>query len=228
VLDEPESEPAAQHVQRTRFWTAPGNVDAAIAYLQAHPPNGMRSSGSTSAGGPGGFTSKGLDFEADGARSLHYTVVAYRGGVAVRADAQVLWAPRRAPADVAPASVTSVEVLVVRQDEQRHRAAPTVHRTLTGAAARALARFVDQLPRAIPAGYHCPNEGAGEERYDQLVIHGDGPTARVLVDLTGCASTTFQVGQRGPIQLSGKRAGVVDDIDHAILTAVGLPAPYGA
>jgi hypothetical protein len=228
ALDQPSTTLGAQYVQRTRFWTAPGAVAAAIFYLKSHPPNGMRPSGSGSAGGTGVPATQTLDFQADEFRTLQYTVVAYHSGVAVRADAQVLWAPRRSPADTVPASVSSVDVTVTRQNPQLHQEAPTVRRTLTGARARALADFVNRLPRAVPTAYvSCPALLGGEEQYDRLVFHSPGPTASVMVNLAGCASTTFQVGSRKPIQLSRTYVGAVEQVDHMILNALALPTDYG-
>jgi hypothetical protein len=223
ALAEPPSVPGAQHVQRTRFWTAPGTVTAAISYLEEHQPEGMHSSGSGRFGGPGIPTTRTVEFQGDQLRSLQYSVVSYRGGVAIRADAQVLWAPRRDPADTVPASVTSVDVLVVRQNPQAHRGAPTVRRTLTGARARALAEFVNRLPRAIPLGaVSCPAGLVGEHWLDRLRFHTAGATAELVVDLSACPRAAFQAGRRAAIQLSGPT-----DIDHVIMKAVGLSANYG-
>jgi hypothetical protein len=226
VLDEPGSIPGAQHVQRTRFWTAPGTVDAAIAYLKSHPPPGLSPSGSGSAGGPGTPTVEMLTFEAgafgtDTFKSLQYSVVAFRGGVAVRADAQVIWAPRRSPADMVRSSVTSVDVVVVRKNPQLHQGAPTVRTTLTGAAARQLADVVNRLPRAVPTVHmSCPAMLGGEWWSDTLVFHSSGPTAEVVDNMTGCASITFQIGSRKTIQLDG-------NLNGPVLHALGLPAGYG-
>jgi hypothetical protein len=229
ALDEPASTQGAQYVQRTRFWTAPGAVDNAISYLTSHPPRDMHSPpGTGSRRGPNIPTTQTLDFQADEFRTLQYSVVAYHNGVAVRADAQVLWAPRRSPADTVPTSVTSVDVVVVRQNPQRRQGAPTVSRTLTGADARALAHFVNRLPRAVPTGYvSCPDMLGGEHRLDRLTFHSAGANAHLLVNLTGCATTTLTVGHRKPIQLSFTFPGAVATIDHQILSAVGLPPNYG-
>ena len=171
ALDQPASIPGAQHVQRTRFWTASGTVDSVIAYLDTHRPAGMTPSGSGYEGGPGVAPIASVDFQTKNFRSLNYSVVAFDQGVAVRVDAQVLWAPPRDPADTVPSSVTAVDVLVVRKNPQLHQSAPTVHRTLTGSAARALVDFVNRLPRAIPTGYmSCPADFGGEKRFDQLVF----------------------------------------------------------
>lgn len=215
----------AQHVQRTGFWTAPGTVAAATTYLQAHPPKGMRLFSTDEPGVPELRT---LGFQAGAFRWLEYTIVSYRSGVAVRADALVFWAPRRSPADTVPASATSVDVVVVRTDPQQHRGAATVRRTLTGDQARALAAYVNRLPRAIPTFYaSCPPNLGGQHWTDTLVFHSAGPAARLVVDLASCGSATFQVGKRTPIQLSRGYSGDVAPIDHAIMQALGLPPNYG-
>jgi hypothetical protein len=60
------------------------------------------------------------------------------------------------------------------------------------------------------------------------MFYSAGPTATLVVNLLGCSSATFQVGQRTPIQLSGSRLGVVADIDERIMTTLGLPPNYGS
>ncbi len=210
ALDQPASIPGAQHVQRTRFWTASGTVASTIAYLHAHPPAGMTSSGSGSAGGPGVPPNASLYFQSTEISSLLYNVFAYKNGVAVRADARVLWAAPRDPADTVPSSVTALDVLVVRKNPQLHQGAPTVHRTLSGSAARALVDFVNRLPRAIPTGYvSCPAELGGEKRLDQLVFHSPGNTSRLLVNMVGCSTATLWVGHRRGIELSSSYSGAV-------------------
>jgi hypothetical protein len=227
MLDQPVSVPGAQHVQRTRFWTASGTVASTIAYLDTHPPAGMASSGSGSAGGPGVPPNASLDFPATEVRSLIYNVVAYRNGVAVRVDAQVLWAPRRDPADTVPSTVTAVDVLVVRKNPQLHQGAPTVNRTLAGSAAHALVDFVNRLPRAIPTGYvSCPADFGGEKWFDQLVFHSPGNSSRLLVNMAGCSTATLWVGHRHGIELSLSYSAAVYGIDHEITHSIGLPDNY--
>ncbi len=228
MLAQPGSVPGAQHVQRTRFWTAAGTVGSTIAYLQAHPPAGMTAAGSGTAGGPGVPPNESLYFQSSELRSVDYTVIAFHGGVAVRVDAQVLWAPIRDPADDVPASPTSVDVLLVRRNPQLHQGAPTVHHILTGAAARRLAAFVNRLPRAVPTNYvGCPADMGGEKWFDRVVFHSRTETARLLVDMVGCATATLQVGDRKPIQLSFTFSAAIYGIERAITSAVGLPANYG-
>jgi hypothetical protein len=227
ALDQPASTPGAQHVQRTRFWTASGTVSSVIAYLNSHPPAGMTASGSGSEGGPGVRRNASVDFQATDFRSLHYNVVAFDHGVAVRVDAQVLWAPRRDPADTVPSPVTAVDVLVVRTNPQMHQGAPTVHRTLTGSDARALVDFVNGLPRAIPTFYvSCPPNAGGENRFDELVFHSPGNSSRLVVNLVGCSTATLWVGHRKGIELSSSYSAAVYNIDHEITRSIGLPGNY--
>jgi hypothetical protein len=167
-----------------------------------------------------------LDFESDPLHSVQYAMVAAGGGSAVRADAQVLWAPARSRQDLVPTAVTAVEVLIVRSAGGHHRA-PTVRRTLTGAAAAELVTLVDSLPRAIPGAYHCPAEIAGDDRVDRLMFRSAGPAATFVVKLAGCAGAELTVGDRPPIQLSHTFPGAIDDVDRAILAVLRLPPGYG-
>ena len=221
VLDQPDSIPGAQHVQRTAFWTAPGDVAAALAYYKSHPPTDMHASGSSSGAGPDRPSTSSLYFAADEFRSVQFTLAPFDGGVAVRADAQVLWAPSRATADMVPAPVTSVEVTVVRKNPQAHQGAPTVQRTLTDDAARALADFVNSMSRAVRTGYvSCPAMLGGEQWSDTLVFHSGDVTTRVVDDMRGCATITFQTRDRKPIELAGA-------LNSVVLRALGLPTNYG-
>ena len=225
-LREPAEEPSAQHVQATRFWSSSRSSAAVITYLDSHPPKGMRSSGSGIASGPGIPEVQSLDFQSDELHTLQYEVVPLRGGSAIRADAQVLWAPARSPLDTVPTSVAGVDVLIVRQRAGREQL-PTVRRTVTGAAARRLVALVNGLPRAVPTMYaSCPVTVGGERRIDRLVFRGAGPTARLLVDLAGCGSAELTVGRRKPIELSQSFTSAIDDVDRAILGVLGLPAKY--
>lgn len=221
LLDQPSSIPAAQLVRETRFWTAPGTVDSAIGFLTARAPHGMSKTGTGSAGGPNVPDNESLEFGAGESRTLEYDVVAFRGGVAVRADAVVLWAPTRAPADRVVLPVASVDVVVRRQNPQLHKSAPTVRRTLTGGPAAALAKLVNGLSRQVPGTTNCPAVMVGEQWSDELVFHDAGPVVHVLDELSGCGGITFTVTGRPPVYLAGS-------IDAAVLRDLGLPANYGS
>lgn len=209
-------------VWRHAFWTAPGTVKAALHYFTAHPPERMKQDGSSMSGGGNRPTVQGLTFGEDTWRpyNVHwwgdYTVTAYHGGVAVAAYAEVVWAPYRSPNDLVPSSATSVDVTVT----PRHQGEPTVHKKLTGDAARALVDAVNRLPRTNPVGpIPCP---PGASLSDTLVFHGSGRTAQAKVEFAGCGSITFRAGHRKPILLADPYG-----LHTTIITALGLPKNYG-
>ncbi|HZC69571.1 MAG TPA: hypothetical protein VE442_02645 [Jatrophihabitans sp.] len=215
--------PKNKTVWRHAFWTAPGKVMAALDYLKAHAPDGMKQRGSSTSRGGAGPTVHGLAFGETTWRPynvhwwVNFSVTPFHSGVAVAAYAEVIWAPYRSRHDLVPSSVTSVNVTVVTP---LHQGEPALHKKLTGGAARALAGAVNQLPRTNPVGpIPCP---LGENLSDTLVFRSSGPTAQVKVDLAGCASSTFRLGHRQPIQLADPTG-----LHNTIMTALGLPKNYG-
>lgn len=53
-LEQPQSGPAVDSlVDRKRFWTVDMSFDDTLSWLEAHPPAGLHSSGSSNGGGPG-------------------------------------------------------------------------------------------------------------------------------------------------------------------------------
>jgi hypothetical protein len=205
-------------VMTTRWWTAPGTVPAALRYLRAHPSTDLRLTGH------GTFTSPSLVVRSlmlDGPDTTAYrqltlvmAVTRHGRGVAVRADAEAVWLPRRTDAEhIDAAALTSVDVTITRLG-----AAPTVHRTLTGHRARVLATIVNHLPVLTPGTYHCPDDLG---YVDSLVFHGRGPAVVVRADATGCATVQVTVsGRRQPALEGGSTLG------KAAVKALALPAAY--
>jgi len=134
-------------------------------------------------------------------------------GVAVRADAEAVWLPRRTAAEHIGATLTLLDVTVIRPG-----VAPTVHRTVTGHLARRLADVVDHLPVRSPGLSICPNDPGYA---DLLVFHLDGPDVVVRADATGCATAQLTVSHRTQPSLQGGSA-----VDSAVIKALDLPAAY--
>lgn len=224
LLANPASMPGVTHLaQRSRFWVVPTmSTSAAVAYLSAHRPQGLRRDGGGSMGGPDQPTVQYPDFaaprETPPQLALLYGVVAYRSGVAIRADAQVTWVPDRPGWSMVPASVTSVDVVVVRQHLQLRHGAPTVRRTLRGGAARALASAANRFPEQWVVHHSCPAIVAGAQS-DRLTFHAGGRTLVFVDDLVGCEDLTVSDGAH-PLALGGS-------LDAPLLRALGLPSDYG-
>ncbi|MGZ6917446.1 MAG: hypothetical protein ACXVG8_18970 [Oryzihumus sp.] len=132
--------------------------------------------------------------------------------MAVRADAEAVWLPRRTAAEHIGALV-SLDVTV-----RRPGMAPTVHRTLTGHRARRLADIVNHLAVRSPGLSSCPNDPGYT---DVLVFHVDGPDVVVRADATGCATVQLTVSHRGQPSLQGGSA-----VDAAVSKALHLPTAY--
>jgi hypothetical protein len=109
----------------------------------------------------------------------------------------------------------------VRLNPQLHRSAPTVRRTLRGAAAAALARAVDR--RAVAPDYgvrSCPAMLSGEVWGDALTFRAGRRSYLVVEELAGCGYLRLSQGRRS-VLLDGS-------LDPAVLAALRLPANYGS
>lgn len=205
-------------VMATRWWTAPGTVPAALRYLRAHPPSHLRLTGH------GTFTSPRVVVESlllGGPATSAYreltlvmAVTRHGRGVAVRADAEAVWLPRRTIAEHLDADgLVSVDVTITRP-----AAAPTVHRTLTGHSARVLASILNRLPVMTPGIHSCPAD-LGD--VDSFTFHGQGPDVVVRAAATGCTIVQVTVsGRRQPTLQGGST------LDKAAVKALQLGATY--
>jgi hypothetical protein len=195
-------------LSRTRLWSAPGGVAAAVAYLQAHVPSGL----GLEEVGPGAptVTYVGESNAAYSSARLHMDVVPYEGGVAVRARSEVLWQPKAGSGRPLPADIAAVEITVRRADK-----APTVTRVLLGAEARKLATLINALPVADPNTAVC---SADTGLRDDLAFRTSSGSVKVSVKVGACGSVL--VG--GSVNLTG-----ADQLDAAVLEALGLPTSYG-
>jgi hypothetical protein len=222
ALDEPFQSPGTTNViDQKRWWTAPGTVADAIAYVKAHVAAPLLAEGSVSGSGGVGPALDGLILGLVEHRSDAYTglqllfsVVAYGDGVAVRVDSQAVWLPERTAAEQIPADVTEVDIVV---DRGTHAA--TVRKTLAGDAARSIAQLVNSLPTANPGARSCPMDPGFT---DVLTFRGAGPTIVVTATVGGCASV--QVGTPNGTQPT--LDGAVR-VDAAVTRALGLPTDYG-
>jgi hypothetical protein len=195
-------------LSRTRWWSAPGDVAGAVAYLQSHVPSGL----GLEEGGAGAptVTYVGETNAAYSSARLHVDVVPYEGGVAVRARSEVLWQPKAGSGRPLPADIAAVEITVRRANK-----APTVTRALLGAEARKLATLINALPVADPNTAVC---SADLGLRDDLAFRTSSGSVKVSVKVGACG--TVLLG--GGINLTG-----ADQLDAAVLEALGLPASYG-
>ena len=214
-----ETSASPNFVSATRWWTAPGTVAGALDYLRAHPPAGMRATGHGSFGAPQ-VVVRDLTFDGRSTRAyrqptLVIAVTRHGGGVAVRADAGAVWRPSRTAAEhVDPATLTTLDVTVTRPG-----VAPTLHRTVTGRRARALAAVVNGLPTQTPGSFGCLMDHG---YVDTLVFHGGaGPDVVVRAEASGCLVAQVSVSGRPQPALAG--GGV---LDQALTRSLSLPPAY--
>ncbi|MGN6606552.1 MAG: hypothetical protein ACTHMS_06015 [Jatrophihabitans sp.] len=209
-------------IDHARWWTAPGTLDDAAAWFTDHPPTGYASDGSGGGGGPGGPTVETVDFAADGRPDIEFAIVPHGSGVAVRADVELDWVPLRPAWSLVGTDVTSIDVTIVRKAYDHGRGgAPTVTRTLTGAAARRLAQGLDRLASAAPEGAHsCPAQLVQED--DRVVVHR--PSGDLTFDRSG-GGCAFTATVRAPGHPAASLVG--NDFTATVLSELGLPADYG-
>jgi hypothetical protein len=202
-------------VNRIQWATAPSSFATATAFFKSRPSGGI------------GTYPDHMEFYYDGTAAsayqqptLNLTVVPDGTGVALRLVAVATFNPSR-PAGEYVNSVTSIDVTVLRPGQ-----APTVRRTLSGAAATELAKLFDALPTGVSNGFH----ECGMIRYqnfsDELVFHTDAGniTAQDHV-LNLCSDVTVSVNGVASMPLVGVLGN--DDLGAGILKALGLPAGYG-
>jgi hypothetical protein len=210
-------------VDRARWWRVKHSVDETLAYLRAHPPYATVAGETGSSGGASGRQIDSIGFDSSSGPSLSYSVTPFAGGTAIRVDATTIWTPARPAWSLAPDSVASVDVTVVRHAiGGPSGGAPTVRRTLTNGAARHLAGALDALPAVAPEGVHsCPAQLV--QAADIVVFHAPAGTIRMTRIGGGCAfdASVTAYAHRRPVYLSGDR------FDRAVLAALGLPAGYG-
>ncbi len=205
-----ERENSANLVQSTKWWTAPGGIDAALTYLKSHVPASLTGTGSAS----------GSDFQAlvwgststDAFRNpqVLIKVVQHDGGVAIRADAQAVWIPSKPAIALLPTRPGSIDVTVGGPMPERRQLG---HATLTGASAQRVTQAVNGLPVVVPGTYNCP-AATGEQDTVRFSAAGHAYVLRVAV--TGCSSVTIIV--------DGKQAAVLQgSIDPLLRELLHLP-----
>jgi hypothetical protein len=218
-------------VRRTGWWTAPGTVADVADYISSHRPTDMtvESSGSfhstttSAAGQTYDFATKAKN--GGYALELDYVIASYQSGVAIRVDTWTVWAPIRPQWSYVPASVTAVDVTVVRSSRTTGSVAlgaPTIRRTLTADAARTLAADMNRLPAVAPDGVHsCPAPLL--EASDDVVFHTPAGDLRMTKSGT-CSSGVAVTSGQSPADTVFVRG---TDFDKILLSALGLPQNYG-
>jgi hypothetical protein len=217
LRDAPSGPATPDEFDLHRSWLVTMPPAAVMAWLRAHPPAGLRESGSGSSsisGSSGGkVTTQAIDFGkpidfgapiggAAVSGDLWVAVTdAPGGGSEIRADAVTTWTPTRPAGATIPAGVSRIVVahsLPTGSTPSVHHLAVTRARDVA-----ALRTAVNALPRARRGAFSCPLDRG--ESYD-LTFDGPGgqaPIATVRAQMDGCRGVTLHVAGQSEIALEG-------------------------
>ena len=229
VVSHPPTEPATPYlVDQATWWTAPGTMDSVIAWVQAHAPPG------TTMGGSGFASDHGVvQWRATGwmfppqprvltSRQLSVMVAPNGPAVAIRADAQVIWDPVRAPSSLIPDSqVTSITVTQLPSEPWSPTTSTTLSPAVTLTEQSSVDRYVEivnSLPVDDGGVRSCP---AWTGFKFQVTFKGAGGS--VVATLTGDEA---QCGGYG-LTVGGQSQKALSDPDRQLLRLVsstlGIP-----
>jgi hypothetical protein len=207
VLGQAPSRPATPNlVDVHKFWRVPGGPQAALAWIQAHPPAGSTRDMSGESLGTNREISRwdGYAFAPLAAvlssRVLLVTAArAAGGGTALRADAQVVWVSTRPAWEHVPGGVKLVTLTVRRPGKPT--SAP---RTVTGAMrVDKIVALVNALPLMQPGAVACPADVGPLVKLDFRRARGLAPVATAVADRSGCGGVRFRLGGRSGPTLAG-------------------------
>jgi hypothetical protein len=109
LADAPVSEASPNLLTLASWWRLDMSFSTALAWIQAHPPRGLRSNMAGTSGGPGVPVNRSLGFSApsttayDGA-SVELDLAAMGSAeTGLRADAEVIWLPAKPSTEFVPA-----------------------------------------------------------------------------------------------------------------------------
>ncbi len=185
------------YLDRYRLYRMPMTMDAAAAFLRAHPPAGLTLQATGTSSDRSGITERQLMFgpkhgpSGIATLSLVETIVpGPRGHALMRADAEVAWFPRRPAAEhLTGADYRSVR-LVAEVYGTRLR---TVARTFTSPAVIGrLTRLLNSLPASPGELTHCPMIFVSVRAIFTPAAGHQG----AVVGTSGCTADSITVGGR--------------------------------
>jgi hypothetical protein len=171
-----------------RFFVLPMPMSAAVRFLRAHPPAGMEANGTGISSDRSGVTEEDVAFYLShpptGITSDTELLVSLakgpRGGTRARADAQVVWYPRRSAAEYLRASAirsARISASFMNPSERRFVKVITSRRVITR-----LAALLDGMRATDNSIMFCPMIDAS---YHVTFTARAG--LRVVIDAAGCA-----------------------------------------
>jgi hypothetical protein len=248
LLTAPSSGPPATPdvVTATRWWTAPGQPTAVLAWIRDHIPAGFSPAGS----GSGGYNPPGVRPGPEPSiqhtntwfdwfslpvvagvltqRWLLVTVAAHgHGQTAIRVDAQVVWLPARPAAERIPPDARVVTVTPVFGLDPNKKLDPLDRAfTVTNPAKVArIAAVIDGLPLFPPGMFSCPADSGAEMRLT-FRTSPDGPAvARLTAEYGGCGVVLVSIGGRSmPALRDYTDSG--SQLQQRVLAIAGVRWPY--
>jgi hypothetical protein len=191
-------------VDRSRLWTVRGSLKTAVAFMEAHLPNGAKPTGATSGSTvlQNSFSLKTVNPRTLGARQLVFSgLVLPSGTTVIRADAEIRYfAPRPADERI-PTTGRLLNITVAGNP-----AHPSLSLTVRNQAEVArIAHVADSLPfvgNDQGASYNCPDFGT-DAPVDRFVFRrsANGPVLASISELASqpisdvpCTSATLNIG----------------------------------
>lgn len=239
-VDQPMS---SDVVTRTRWYRAPGQPLAVLAWVTEHCPSGMTLAGSGGQGWipvrcgsarqlpqprlPGIGPSTRVppvwdDMFSGAAGELEVSVAADGPGeVAIRLDARATWLPARPAAERVPAAAQVVTITHVPGSEPQPAGDAPVTMTNPAMVAR-IAAIVDALPVFPPGITSCPlSDGSGMRLTFRATPSGPA-LAVVTAQTDGCESVAVTIGGKSMPTLAQSAS-----LQQQVATMAGLHWPAG-
>jgi hypothetical protein len=210
-LDQPAETTATDDIADDhRWWTVSADAQTTVDWLTQHGFAHHKPDGTGTSGGPAGVTAYELTFSDRApagidSEELLFSVAPLPDGTAgIRADAQVVWLPNRAPDESIPSTIEKIDVSAFTM------AGRIGHRVLTGAHAHHLATRINALPTAARTEHSC----TADQGYRLHVVAGP----LVFDEDVACFTVLVTDGGRRLPALNGSRPFV-----HAVASSMGLP-----
>lgn len=195
------STPAAEVVDRSRFWSVHGSFAAAVSFVRRHRLPGFTDNGGGQSSGKNTPPNDELSFSAGHTRYLNVAIVKLPTRLVIRVDALVVWIYPRSPAEKVPPAVRRIGVKTT-----------TVSREVTDPAkVKKIVDWFDALPISPPGvALFCPayrlipvtfsfRSATGKLLAEAVVpAGGAGICDAITFDIHGKRQTPLIDSQHGP------------------------------